>query len=39
MGIHDGWRYDLRIDTVVERPDAAARVLADFVQQRYGRTP
>jgi chloramphenicol 3-O-phosphotransferase len=39
MGIHDGWRYDLRIDTVAETPDAAARLLADFVQQRYGRTP
>ncbi len=39
MGIHDGWHYDLRIDTVDESPDAAARLLADFVQQRYGRTP
>lgn len=39
MAIHDGWRYDLRIDTVRESPDAAARRLADFVQQRYGRTP
>jgi chloramphenicol 3-O-phosphotransferase len=39
MTIHDGWRYDLRIDTVKESPDAAAQLLADLVERRYGRTP
>jgi chloramphenicol 3-O-phosphotransferase len=39
MSIHDGWRYDLRIDTVDESPDAAARLLVNLVRQRYGRTP
>ncbi len=39
MTIHDGWRYDLRIDTVKESPDAAAQLLADLVQRRHGRTP
>jgi hypothetical protein len=32
-------RYDLRIDTVKESPDAAAQLLAELVQRRYGRTP
>lgn len=39
MTIHDGWRYDLRIDTVDQSPDASARLLADLVQRRTGRTP
>ena len=39
MSIHDGWRYDLRIDTVKETPDAAAQLLADLVQRKYGRMP
>ena len=39
MTIHDGWRYDLRIDTVEESPDAAAQLLSDLVERRYGRTP
>ncbi len=39
MSVHDGWRYDLRIDTVRESPDAAARLLIDLIERRYGRTP
>ena len=39
MAIHDGWQYDLRIDTVEESPDAAAQLLSDLVELRYGRTP
>jgi len=39
MHVHDGWRYDLRIDTVAESPETAARLLAALVQHRYGRTP
>jgi chloramphenicol 3-O-phosphotransferase len=39
IGIHDGWRYDLRMNTVELNPDSAAHLLSDFVRKRYGRTP
>ena len=27
VGVHDGWRYDLRIDTARHTPDQAAKLL------------
>ena len=38
MGIDDGWHYDLRIETVDERPDAAAR-FRRLRAERCGGTP
>ena len=34
VGIHDGWTYDLRIDTAALLPNEAARVLAEFLDAR-----
>ena len=31
VGIHEGWVYDLEIDTTTRSPDQAARDLADFL--------
>ena len=39
INIHEGWKYDLRIDTERCSPDVAARTLSEFIEQRYNRTP
>jgi chloramphenicol 3-O phosphotransferase len=39
VNIHDGWNYDLRIDTVRHTPEAAARALAEYLAKRYQNTP
>ena len=32
VGIHEGWEYDLRIDTASNPPTAAAQLLSDFIR-------
>ena len=32
IGIHDGWEYDLRIDTVAHSPAEAAHLLAEHLE-------
>jgi chloramphenicol 3-O-phosphotransferase len=39
VGIHGGWRYDLRIDTSVHGPESAAAILEEHVRQGRGLTP
>ena len=39
VDIHDGWTYDLRIDTLRLNPEDAARLLAEYVTQRSHGTP
>jgi len=35
VDIHEGWRYDLRIDTVQHSPEAAAELLSAYLVQRF----
>ena len=37
IDIHEGWIYDLRIDTSRHTPEEAARLLSQYFEQRTGR--
>src|SRR4051812_19824670 len=39
VNFHDGWNYDLRIDTVRHTPEDAARFLTEYMTRRFHNSP